>query len=234
MDNNNFSRRNRNINTKKGFMDRQGMYIIVVVCLILVGVAAYFTFNSISNLAKKPTPPSEQVLVQPTPTPKATATQTAKPEPTPTPSEEPVVVPSAKPAAQAMAMPLAGEVLRPYSAEDPIYFEALKEWMVHTGVDLSAKEGTEIKACLDGTVESMVNDPALGYTITVVSDVGKKVVYANVGTMEKVKKGQTVKQGDVISVIGNSASATKGDPPHLHLEYYENDAHKDPMKAMKQ
>ena len=22
--------------------------------------------------------------------------------------------------------------------------------------------------------------------------------------------------------------------PHLHLEYYENDAHKEPMKAMKQ
>lgn len=237
--NHNFSRRNRNIKKKQGWLDRQGIYALVVVCLILVGAAAYFTFSSVSDRAQLPTPPLEEVLVQSTPRPTAAPViqlppqVEEPPEETEAPAQANAVVKATPPAPQKMTMPFSGEVLRPFSPKDPIYFEALNEWMVHPGVDFTAKEGTEVRAVLSGTVESLANDPALGYTITVSSEGNRKVIYANVASLDRVKKGQSIRQGDVISTVGNSANATKGDPPHVHLEYYENGTLQDPVKAMK-
>ncbi|MBE5781374.1 MAG: M23 family metallopeptidase [Clostridiales bacterium] len=229
MDNNNFPRRNRQVSKKRGFMDRQGVYAIAVACLILVGVAAYFTFDSFSSTAARPTPEGQQALIAQTPRP-TTAPVIKTPEPTKAP--EPTAAPVVQVVKESMAKPFDYEVLRPYSPEDPIYFESLKEWTVHTGADLSAKAGTQVKACLSGTVTAVVNDAALGYTITITSDGGRKLVYSNLATLDQVKKGQKVKKGDVISTLGNSASSTKGDPAHLHLEYYLNDKPKDPIAAM--
>ncbi|MDL2225066.1 M23 family metallopeptidase [Eubacteriales bacterium OttesenSCG-928-M02] len=237
MDNNNFSRRNNRgpIDEKSGFLQRNGVYAVVIICLILVGVAAYFTFDALSpQKAEVPTPEPQQVIApKPTPIPVKEPDPTPTPAPTPAPKED---VPTAanNPAPQKMVLPLDGEadILRAYSPTDPIYFEGLNEWMAHIGVDLKAQEGASVKACLDGTVESVVNDPANGYTITIVSG-SKKVVYANVGSLDMVKKGQAVKQGDAISLVKNSAASTAADPPHIHLEYYEGDAHKDPLAAIK-
>ena len=78
----------------------------------------------------------------------------------------------------------------------------------HYGLDFAAKEGTKIKAMIDGIVT--LAEPDLFYTGgTLIFDHGHGVstLYMH---MQKilVKKGQTVKQGDVIGTVGATGRAT--------------------------
>ena len=78
----------------------------------------------------------------------------------------------------------------------------------HYGLDFAADEGTKIKAMLDGTVT--LAEPDLFYTGgTLIFDHGHGIstLYMH---MKKVlvKKGQKVKQGDVIGTVGSSGRAT--------------------------
>ena len=78
----------------------------------------------------------------------------------------------------------------------------------HYGLDFAADEGTKIKAMLDGTATLVESD--LFYTGgTLIFDHGHGVstLYMH---MEKVlvKKGQKVKQGDIIGTVGSTGRAT--------------------------
>ena len=78
----------------------------------------------------------------------------------------------------------------------------------HYGLDFAADEGTKIKAMLDGTVT--LAEPDLFYTGgTLIFDHGHGIstLYMH---MKKIlaKKGQKVKQGDVIGTVGSTGSAT--------------------------
>ena len=84
----------------------------------------------------------------------------------------------------------------------------------HYGLDFAADEGTKIKAMLDGTVT--LAEPDLYYTGgTLIFDHGHGIstLYMH---MQKifVKKGQKIKQGDVIGTVGSTGRATG---PHLDI-----------------
>ena len=78
----------------------------------------------------------------------------------------------------------------------------------HYGIDFAAKEGTEIKAMLDGVVTLAETD--LFYTGgTLIFDHGHGIstLYMHMKTL-MVKKGQKVKQGDVIGTVGSTGRST--------------------------
>ena len=78
----------------------------------------------------------------------------------------------------------------------------------HYGIDFAAEEGTEIKAMLDG-VATLV-EPDLFYTGgTLIFDHGHGIstLYMHMKTL-MVKKGQKVKQGDVIGTVGSTGRST--------------------------
>ena len=84
----------------------------------------------------------------------------------------------------------------------------------HYGLDFAADEGTTIKAMLDGIVT--LAEPELYYTGgTLMFDHGHGIstIYLH---MQKllVKKGQKIKQGDVIGTVGSTGRATG---PHLDI-----------------
>ena len=78
----------------------------------------------------------------------------------------------------------------------------------HYGIDFAAKEGTEIKAMLDG-VATLV-EPDLFYTGgTLIFDHGHGIstLYMHMKTL-MVKKGQKVKQGDIVGTVGSTGRST--------------------------
>ena len=78
----------------------------------------------------------------------------------------------------------------------------------HYGIDFAAKEGTEIKAMLDGVVTLAESD--LFYTGgTLIFDHGHGVstLYMHMKTL-MVVKGQKVNQGDVIGTVGSTGRST--------------------------
>lgn len=93
----------------------------------------------------------------------------------------------------------------------PIY----KVRKMHWGMDFSAPTGTEIFATGDGTVAQVILSRG-GYGKHVVIDhgFGYETLYAHM-TKINVKRGQKVKRGDVIGLVGNTGTSSA---PHLHYE----------------
>ena len=99
----------------------------------------------------------------------------------------------------------------------------------HYGLDFAADEGTKIKAMLDGIVT--LAEPNLYYTGgTLMFDHGHGIstIYLH---MQKllVKKGQKVKQGDIIGTVGSTGRATG---PHLDIRLNWFQTRLDPETAL--
>ncbi len=78
----------------------------------------------------------------------------------------------------------------------------------HYGIDFAADEGTEIKAMLSGVVT--LAEPDLFYTGgTLIFDHGHGIstLYMHMKNL-MVKKGQKVKQGDIIGTVGSTGRST--------------------------
>lgn len=94
---------------------------------------------------------------------------------------------------------------------DPIY----KTSKFHAGMDFTSDIGTEVYCTGDGVVES-IEKSGWGYGNCVVINhgYGYKTRYAHLSAF-KCKKGQKVKRGDMIGLVGSSGKSTG---PHLHYE----------------
>jgi murein DD-endopeptidase MepM/ murein hydrolase activator NlpD len=87
---------------------------------------------------------------------------------------------------------------------------------LHAGIDLAAPEGTPYVAVHGGVVTKAGYDGGYGNSITIRNDDGTEVIYAHSRRL-LVKKGQTVKAGQVIAEVGNTGFSYG---PHLHLEVH--------------
>lgn len=83
----------------------------------------------------------------------------------------------------------------------------------HTGTDIAAPEGTPVRASGDGTV--LLNGKDYFYTgnmVVIDHGYGLQTIYAHL-QKATVKKGDAVKQGDVIGYVGKTGRTTGA---HLH------------------
>ncbi|MBN2637789.1 MAG: M23 family metallopeptidase [Bacteroidales bacterium] len=105
---------------------------------------------------------------------------------------------------------------------DPFY----KVRKMHDGLDFSAPRGTPVHVTGDGTV-IQVNRSSRGYGNEIVVDhgYGYRTLYAHLSAF-KVKKGQKVKRGQIIGLVGNTGKSTA---PHLHYEVRKNNLPVDPI-----
>ena len=87
----------------------------------------------------------------------------------------------------------------------------------HKGLDIAAKKGSPVIAPADGYISTAVaNDYSFGNYVTISHGYGFKTRY---GHLDKilVKKGQAVKRGDTIGLVGNTGRSTGS---HLHYEVF--------------
>lgn len=93
----------------------------------------------------------------------------------------------------------------------PIY----KVRKLHTGMDFTAPTGTEIFATGDGVVERVENKKrGYGKNVIIKHGYGYQTLYAHMSKV-LVKKGQKVKRGETIGLVGNTGTSIG---PHLHYE----------------
>ncbi len=96
----------------------------------------------------------------------------------------------------------------------------------HKGIDISTRMNTPIIAPADGVVSSIGEDHAMGKKITLNHSYGVKTRYGHLSKV-LVKKGQYVKRGEKIALVGKSGRTTG---PHLHYEVYLNGLPVNPLR----
>ena len=122
------------------------------------------------------------------------------------------------------------KILKEFSAETPVYSKTLEQYVVHTGMDFEVPADTQVKAVREGTVTAVYEDDTMGITIEIDHGNGLKSKYTNLSTMEMVEEGDVVKQGQVISGVGNTALFETLDPEHLHFELWKDGQTVDPAE----
>jgi murein DD-endopeptidase MepM/ murein hydrolase activator NlpD len=97
-----------------------------------------------------------------------------------------------------------GERLDPFSGEGAF----------HTGVDISAPYGSEVRATADGIVESVDNRSGYGRVVIVDHGFGVTTWYGHLSGFS-TSEGVHVKRGEVIGYVGVSGRSSG---PHVHYE----------------
>lgn len=130
-----------------------------------------------------------------------------------------------------MVWPLKSEeVLKAYSSGAPVYSETMKDWRVHTGTDVKASAGDEVRACANGQVKGTYTDAMLGNVILV--EHGDYLFsYCGVGEDFQVKEGDIVTKGQVIGKV-TAVPCEAADEPHLHVEVRRDSAWLDPQSVI--
>ncbi|NLL37083.1 MAG: M23 family metallopeptidase [Fretibacterium sp.] len=127
------------------------------------------------------------------------------------------LLPSAPSAAA--SSPGAGRMLWPVSGRVSSPFGKRGRRSFHAGIDIPMPKGTPIRAAQAGVVTEVIPQRSKGfrgYGNVVIVDHGKGIstLYAHCLSF-KVKKGQHVRQGDVLATVGRTGRATTN---HLHFE----------------
>ena len=96
------------------------------------------------------------------------------PEPSPAPESQPEQEETQAATAplyeisQEMIWPIeGGESLNAYSAGAPVYSKTMKDWRIHTGLDVAAENESPVLACANGQVKETYTDSMLGNVILV-------------------------------------------------------------------
>lgn len=107
-------------------------------------------------------------------------------------------------------------------------------WGFHHGIDMAAAKGTAVKAARQGAVVEAGFQKGYGNTVLIVHDDGfLKTRYAHLHAI-RVRKGQIVKQGELIGTVGDTGFVrrTSKDGSHLHFEVYERDLRINPLHCL--
>ncbi|MDR1310420.1 MAG: M23 family metallopeptidase, partial [Burkholderiaceae bacterium] len=90
-------------------------------------------------------------------------------------------------------------------------------WKQHRGIDFAAPTGTPIHSAADGTVDFVGWQGGYGNLIVVKHWNAYSTAYGHMSKFAKdMKKGDKVKQGDIIGYVGSTGYSTG---PHLHYEF---------------
>ncbi|HHZ03096.1 MAG TPA: M23 family metallopeptidase [Tissierellia bacterium] len=117
----------------------------------------------------------------------------------------------------AMKAPLQGELIREFTMDDLVYYEAIGEWRVHKGIDIKPKDTLFIESALAGKVEAVNNSEITAIEIIIDHGNNIKTLYSNL-ISANVKVGDTVEKGQVIGNLGKTVSIESTDGAHLHFE----------------
>lgn len=116
--------------------------------------------------------------------------------------------------------PLSGKITSEFGEREVISSVMTAD---HKGIDIAANFGTDIQAAISGQVVEADSNSEYGKFIKIKNE-DVLTVYAHCSKL-KVKKGDSIKKGDVIAEVGSTGKSTG---PHLHFEIRLSDRYINP------
>lgn len=130
--------------------------------------------------------------------------------------------------------PVEGEVIKNYSMDALVYSETMKDYRVHSGIDIASTVGAEVVAFTDGVVSAVSDDYFNGMTVVITHEQGVVSYYMNLDSTlaEGIEVGTEVLAGQPVGYVGTTARAEALEPSHLHFELRVNGSHIDPLPEL--
>ena len=226
------------------FVLGKGFYIVLFLCVAAIGISGYYLIRTVT-VGSQPSQPAaaSQTVTLPDASSPAPQTQEEEPEEPapvqpddPQPLKEPVqqeeAAAPAQPKEVVYTWPVKGEVLRGFSLETLAYDVTMGDWRTHSGLDIAAPAGTEVRAAASGIVTEVTQDVMLGTTVVIDHGGAVSTTCANLAAVPTVEVGDSVTAGDVIGSVGATAIAESALPSHLHFSVARDGVSIDPMELL--
>ena len=130
--------------------------------------------------------------------------------------------------------PVEGEVIKNYSMDALVYSDTMKDYRVHSGIDIASPVGSEVIAFTDGVVSAVSDDYFNGMTVVITHEQGVVSYYMNLDPTlaEGIEVGAEVLAGQPVGYVGTTARIDALEPAHLHFEISVNGSHIDPLPEL--
>ena len=207
---------NMSSNNKSGrFFAGRGYYIALILCAAAIGITGYLysrnpeqTEQTMKIVGTETTATDGQGNTQPT-----TAAPTEKP-------------------GLKTAAPVAGQTVAEYAVDCLSYNQTTRDWRTHSGLDITAQEGTQVRAAAAGTVYSVYDDEELGRTVVITHEGGYTTRYGSLSQEVLVSPGDAVALGQPIGTVGATALLESALEPHVHFSVTCDGENMDPQEFL--
>lgn len=127
-----------------------------------------------------------------------------------------------------LSWPVKGDVLMKFSEKNIVYFKTLAQYRSNPAIEISASEGTKVKAAAAGKVTGISQKEETGTTVTM--DIGGNytVVYGQLKDVS-VKKGQSVAAGEAIGKVAAPTKYFTEEGGNLYFQVMQNGKAIDPL-----
>ena len=211
----------KNANVNRATVITAVLLVAAVVTIVAVTVSTNRTKVDNVTPPKVTTPQSTQ---RPSTQPPATQPPADTPKP---PSDSPVEekLPS-------FALPVNGVLSKGHDATLQVYSNTMKDYRVHLGLDLVTEQNAPVYAAADGTVSKIWEDVLMGNCIAIKHSGDCYTIYKNLAETlpQGIAEGVSVKSGQLIGSVGESAMIEVAEEPHLHFEMTVADLAVDPLE----
>jgi len=211
---------------------------IVGACMLLVAVIVVVSVAIATNRAKKnevePPKQSENTTRLPE------STETESEESTETEAEETTKKPQSgnnnssqvQNKLPSFVLPASGAVLKKHDPSLQVFSTTMKDYRVHLGIDIVTEASAPVYAAADGKVDKIWEDPLMGNCIAVKHSGDSYTIYKNLAAdlPEGIAEGVSVRAGQMIATVGDSAMVEVAEEPHLHFEMTVADLSVNPLE----
>ncbi len=214
-------------NEKK--LNRNAVLTAIVLALAVVIVA---TAVIVSNRSKDPvelpefseSDPPQSNTQKPTETPTEPATEPS--------TEKPTISTPAGNKIPSFILPVSGVLSNTHDPDLQVFSPTMNDYRVHLGVDLVTKENAPVYTVADGKISKIWVDTKMGYCIAIEHSGDCVTIYKNLAETlpTGISEGATVRSGQLIATVGDSAMVEVASEPHLHFEVTVGDLSVDPLK----
>ena len=130
-----------------------------------------------------------------------------------------------------LTLPVSGKLSRVHDADVQVFSPTLQDWRVHLGMDITTEANAEVFAAADGPVKKIWEDPMMGWCIALSHSGDCITVYKNLAKEMAggITEGATVRAGQMIGNVGDSALIEIAEEPHLHMEMTVKGLQVDPL-----
>ncbi len=208
---------------------------VVAGCVLAAAVVIISAVAIASNRSKKDDLPDDTrapiTEKQETPAPN---TQ----KPTPSETEAPTVTPEPQPSTSvedklpSFVLPVSGVLFKKHDPSLQVSSNTMNDYRVHIGIDIVTSEAAPVYAAADGKIDKLWEDVRMGYCMAIKHSGDCYTIYKNLAETlpDGITEGVSVRAGQLIASVGESAMVEIADEPHLHFEMTVADLGVDPLE----
>lgn len=227
-------------NNKSNFSDKLKKLLlninrpaIISTALLLVAIIIVMSVAIASNRSKKN---NADDVKEPIKTPEQTEQEKPKEEvkEEEKPTEKPADTPSTPVVDKlpAFALPVSGSLSKKHDPTLQVFSNTMNDYRVHLGLDITTSASAPVYAAADGKIEKIWEDTLMGYCIAIKHSGDCYTIYKNLAKTlpEGISEGVSVRSGQLIASVGDSAMVEVAEEPHLHFEMTVSDLGVDPLE----